>query len=102
MDAPEYPQSIHRPMHGSESLMIQGFPIFHPMLRELLRKHEHPMLQNLGGNAFPGIVVQALLCSFLFSVDFSEIDDDAIACDHDAAVAAMSLLSTFAPIRPER
>ena len=93
---------FHRPVLGVESLMFQGWPIFHPRWSEHLDiyRRDNTTLQSLAGNAFPGTVIIAIMAAFVFALDFDASGDEQTGANPEevyttdaAATSAMDLLN---------
>ena len=87
-------RAVHRFMLGSEELMFQGFPIFHPRFRPMIQDKPNAFLADLAGNAFPGTVIGAIMVAFFFAIE-SMTDDDKEKIDNstdgDDAASAFDL-----------
>ena len=64
-------RSVHRLVIGLENMLAQGWPVLDPRFRSLTLEgnRDNKFFQSLGGNAFPGTVVAALLIAMVFAMD---------------------------------
>lgn len=92
-------RDIHRRMTGAESLLLNGFPCTKSSgptdLRTLVAQHSNALMQELGGNSFPGTIISAFIIAITFAFDNhveNKNDDDGDDEDPVESVAmAMSL-----------
>ena len=87
------PTRSPRPLLGVEALSVQGWPILQSRWKPLLEEHSSAFLANLAGNAFPGTVVVAMVCSIIFAMEIK--NNEAVAAAEEVteqdATAAFSI-----------
>ncbi len=66
-----FSRSVHRIMHGSEALCVNGWPSNDPKYQELILDRSSKFLNDLAGNAFAPNVVVAILTSVFFAAEYT-------------------------------
>lgn len=90
------PERSSRPLLGPEALSVQGWPILHKRWSRMLEDNSSSFLQNLAGNAFPGTVVLALVCSIIFA---AEVNEAVASAEETTQQEAMGAFELFQRIR---
>ena len=96
----EQGKSVHRPLLGIESMMLQGFPIMAQDFRNIFEKlgRGDAFLQDLAGNAFSSSVVCALITATLFSAELTPGTSSRVTLQGAAAEEALALFTNSAAV----
>jgi site-specific DNA-cytosine methylase len=74
---------IHRLLHGSEALQLNGWPVNNERLRDLVDSHNPKFLADLAGNSFASTVIVAIVAATLFSAKY--LKEAAVEANLDVA-----------------
>jgi site-specific DNA-cytosine methylase len=94
-DALSSGRTIHRLLHGVDTLGIIGWPVNDLRFRKLVRERSSVFLNDLGGNAFASTVIIALVAAMVFAADFKldlkSASSDELGAGKDDIARALSL-----------